>query len=378
MADNAITAGLQSFGSVLGLKKQAAELEHGKKLMESAQRLLPAKEQAEQTGYETDTAENLSKQKLLPFQTDNQVKEQQIKGVGLDAAAKRQPTTEATADVNAQYALSDAQNKVSMQPVTQDTANTQAQTANVQARGIFDQSAEALRQAKGNQIISGAQQADIMFANLGSLLSEGRHDDAKAYANAIIANKNLFPNTNDLGSVTDIKNTPNGVEFSFQNGQPMVVPAGAFTSAMARARGGDYHHVESDGNVFLYDKKTGKSSQLAKADPTVTGSNKMGPLERDVNYLTRAHGMKPDQALSYINSAKTKSEKEFVLEGIKAKNDMGQKTSDQDVANLRNLYKQATGGDIGLNATPSTATNTSNTNQPATVNPQVKSLIGIP
>lgn len=93
-----------------------------------------------------------------------------------------------------------------------------------------------------------------------------------------------------------------------------------------------------------------------------------GPLERDVSYLVNAHGMTQQQALAHLNQAKSMSREQFILKGVQDKQAMGKKASEQDIEELGGLYDRASGRE----AKPSNSPSLGN------VDPQIRSLIGIP
>lgn len=102
---------------------------------------------------------------------------------------------------------------------------------------------------------------------------------------------------------------------------------------------------------------------------------KMGPLERDVNYLTSAHGMTQQQALQHLNSAKTMSREQFILKSAQDAIALGNKPTEKDMAEFGALYDRAQrSAQPGLN----NAAPPSNSQGAGTVNPQIRSLLGIP
>lgn len=99
---------------------------------------------------------------------------------------------------------------------------------------------------------------------------------------------------------------------------------------------------------------------------------KTGPLERDVDYLVRQHGMTPDQALKHLNAAKSMSRDQFVLKSVQDTIAMGKKPTDADMAEFGRMYDSAT------SSAPKPAAPASNASTAGKLDPQIRSLIGLP
>ncbi len=319
MADNAITAGLSAFGSVMNLGQNAERFGWEKKNAEAALDLLPTKAAALKSEYEDTIGDNESKAQLRPLDTQNRMKRATMESFGLDSEANRQPIVEQTKDMNANIGLANAQHTASVQPIKNDTATTQANIENQTTSNMFANLADQLHQGNVNGVLSRSAQSDLLFANLGRLLKDGRHDDAKQFANEVIKHKGLFPGTNDLGEVTDIKNTQNGVQFEFANGKPMVVPGSAFTSAMARAQKGDFQAIHTrDNSVYTLDKNTGRVEQKFKGEGNSAMNSEHAPAEVKTAEWLISKGVAKDagQAWDMVRSAREKTRNAFIMDYV--------------------------------------------------------------
>jgi len=157
------------------------------------------------------------------------------------------------------------------------------------------------------------------------------------------------------------------------NGQPvMQISAGQMQRIRDSFGKTEYKTVNAGDSLVAL--KDGKATPVYTAPESAKSqANKMGPLERDVNYLTTTHGMTQQQALAHLNSAKTMSREQFILKSAQDSIAMGKKPTDQDMADFGALYDRAQRAQQpGLNNTPSNST------AAGTVNPQIRSLLGIP
>ncbi len=96
-----------------------------------------------------------------------------------------------------------------------------------------------------------------------------------------------------------------------------------------------------------------------------------------MSYLVTQHGMTKDQALAHLNSAKTMTREQFILKSVQDSIAMGKKPTSEEVANFGALYDSARQAPATSRAAPATAP-TSNSPAPANLDPQIKSLLGIP
>ena len=99
--------------------------------------------------------------------------------------------------------------------------------------------------------------------------------------------------------------------------------------------------------------------------------DKQSPIERDVNYLTAKHGMTPEQALSYLNSAKTQTREQFITNVIKER---GLGASNEDIVRAGELYDAMQA--LSPHKTPDGAA--SNSSAPRKIDGRIANKIGIP
>lgn len=378
MSENAITMGLNAFGNVIGLghnmdrfqwEKQKAEAELSNLPLktqadasnfrntigenDSAEQLRPLKTDATASRYRDIIGENEASAKLRPIETENKMREATNKAYSLDAAGARLPTVERTNDVNAAVGLQDAQTRQTIQPVKSETAVTQANIDKQTTDNQFANLAESLRQGNEKGILNKYAQADVMFANIGRLLADGRHGDAKAFANEVIKNKGLFPATNDLGEVTDIKSTPQGVQFTFSNSEPMTVPADAFRAAMQRAQKGEFGHAATkDGGLYLYDKHTGRTQQVVKGDPAMARGQHTPAEIQTMEYLvSKGVAKNTEQAWDMVRSSREKTRSAFIMDYV-SKNAINPKQAEALKQQAGELYDSLKGSDAPAQVVP--------------------------
>jgi hypothetical protein len=178
----------------------------------------------------------------------------------------------------------------------------------------------------------------------------------------------------EVGSMKDAK------------GQPLLVAKGADGAVLFQMPLADMQRVrdsmakpetmkvnEGDSVVQV---RGGRVTPLYTA-PTSQGkaAERMGPLERDVGYLMRAHNMTNAQALAHLNASKTMSREQFVLKSVQDSVALGKKPNDAEVSEFGAIYDRATQG--GPRAAPATPPAGPRAAQPG-MDPALKKLLGIP
>jgi hypothetical protein len=370
---------------------------------EAEMSLLGDKTEADRLGYRDRAGESGARMATRPQRTANEIQRLGQEAFSLTRAGQRQPKVEDIADLKTDYGLGDAKFSLSQQPTMQQTtANTNEVGLQNSANALQDNPARletatnntllGLNQSRAdlstqptkiatqaaNGVISQAQAQGQLVSGLYDTLQSGNPDMVRNYIQGSI-NTGLFPSLKgktvaEVGSMKDAK------------GQPLLVAKGADGAVLFQMPLADMQRVRdsmakpetvklNDGDTLLQ-VRGGKATPLYTA-PVSQGkaAERMGPLERDVSYLMRAHGMNQQQALSHLNSSKTMSREQFVLKSAQDTVAMtGKRPTDADLAEFGAMFDRATKGGPRAASAPTAP------GAPArpTMDPALSRLLGIP
>jgi hypothetical protein len=316
---------------------------------------LPDKTAADRSGYQLRGKQNNANIGLVDAQTENATKKLEIEGAGLDAAKARQP----------------------------DEIAAQANKA-VVAKTLSEFDVENLPRVIAEKKLQGTfSDADVYTTSISKLADLLATNDQ----NAVIRFMNGMNDAGVFGkqhapvaSVT-IQQDPTTKENVFvatdASGRP-VMQMGASQMKRIRDSIGKTDLKVINAGDTLVGVKGGQATPLYTAPESLKSTMaRQGPLERDVNYLVTQHGMSKDQALAHLNSAKTMTREQFILKSVQDSIAMGKKPTSEEVANFGALYdsaRQAPAAQLGRQP----AAPASNSPAPANLDPQIKSLLGIP
>lgn len=132
--------------------------------------------------------------------------------------------------------------------------------------------------------------------------------------------------------------------------------------------------AHQDRNQYRQAVESGDRERIARAAQRMSvgqTGDKQSPIERDVNYLTAKHGMTPEQALSYLNSAKTQTREQFITNVIKER---GLGASNEDIVRAGELYDAMQA--LSPHKIPDGAA--SNSSAPRKIDRRIANQIGIP
>jgi hypothetical protein len=294
---------------------------------------LPDKTAADRSGYQLRGKQNNANIGLVDAQTENAAKELKLQGAGLDAAQKRQPD-EIAAQAN-KAAVAKTLSEFDVENLPRVIAEKKLQGTFSDA-DVYTTSVSKL----ADLLATNDQNAVIRFMN-------GMND-------AGVFGKQHAP----VASVT-IKQDPTTKENVFvatdAAGQP-VMQMGAGQMKRIRDSVGKTEYKTVNAGDSLVAMKGGQVTPVYTAPESAkSAAAKQGPLERDVGYLVNQHGMSKDQALAHLNSAKTMTREQFVLNALKEKaaSSYGYKPSQKDADDFGNLYDSVRrGGATGQPGTP--------------------------
>lgn len=307
------------------------------------------------------------------------------------------------AATRSQAQLQARQNTASLGLVDKQTDNA-SKALDIQA-GALDgakarQPDELLAQANKAKVSALLSEFDVeqLPAALNRKRAEGAVTDADIFTTSIAKLADLL-NTNDSAAVVRFMNGMNdagvfggkrhapvasvGIENDPQYGQNLFVAKDANGNVIMRMSAESMRRVRAmTGKSELKTVNAGDtlvSVSGGRATPVFTAPEseksraaKTGPLERDVDYLVRQHGMTPDQALKHLNAAKSMSRDQFVLKSVQDTIAIGKKPTDADMAEFGRMYDSAT------SSAPKSQPGASNSAAAGKLDPQIRSLIGLP
>lgn len=315
--------------------------------------VLGDKTEAERSGYQLRAGQNQQGLELLPGETANKRTQQGLDTADLAGRAERQPDEIATAKAKAQSART---------------------LAEFDAKDLPAVIAGKLR----DRAISEAEAGTAVLIKLSDLIRTGDKTGIITFMNSM---NEINPPEKRKPPVANVGVTagPNGEKiFVAQDasGNTLFQMSSAQMQQLRDAVGKTEYKTVNAGDT-LVSVKDGKATPVYTApESEKSRAAKSGPLERDVTYLTTVHKMTQQQALAHLNSAKTMSREQFILKSVQDKVAMGEKPSDKDVQELGALYDRARGSaSAGLANTPAQGSNTA---PAATIDPEIKSLLGLP
>lgn len=354
--------------------------DYNRKLRDSELSLLPDKTEATRSGYRDTLAENEARGQERPGRTANTLKRQQIEATGLDRAAGRQMTLEDTADAKAAAGLSDARMTLQQQPQRQQMESDKLK---VEAAGAA-QAVQQLPQRLAAAAAAGTlQQRDAqiqLIAGLEPALATNNPQLVQQYVQGAI-DTGLFPSVQGA-KVAKVGMAADGRFIAQGQDGAAIFSVSRDDLARLKQLGGKTELKTVNAGDSLVQVQGGKATPLYTApESEKSKASKTGPLERDVNYLVQSHGMTQQQALAHMNAAKSMSRQQFILKGLEGKAGLGQKPTNEDIAELGALYDRAaasapaaSGQGLGLGS----AQSNSGATPTMPTDPATRRLLGIP
>ena len=106
----------------------------------------------------------------------------------------------------------------------------------------------------------------------------------------------------------------------------------------------------------------------SQRDAASRGGSKPTQLEQNLDMLTGRLGMSEREALAYLNTSKTISRDQFILDSVKNLTAIGRKPTEEDVIGFGEIY----------DSTRNSQDTRSNSRDEGNLDPRIRSLIGIP
>ena len=334
-------------------QRKLEQYDYEKARRESELSTLPDKTEADRSGYQLRGKQNNANIGLADTQAENAKKKLELEGAGLDAAKERQPLEQAAALNGAEI------NKALSEFQVQDLPRVIAEKKRA---GVF----------------SDADASVAAIGKLAELIKLGDQGQVVTFMNAMNEAKDPGQRTAPIAGV-GIQQDPKTGEKLFvatdANGAVVTKVPHSHMQAVMNSLGKSEFKTVNAGDSLVQIKGGVATPVYTAPESARSAAAKQGPLERDVGYLVTQHGMTKDQALAHLNSAKTMTREQFILKSVQDSIAMGKKPTSEEVANFGTLYDSARQAPATQKPAAAPA---SNSPAPANLDPQIKSLLGIP
>lgn len=298
---------------------------------------------------------------------------------GYQLRSKQNTADAGLVDLQAEVKKGELTRQKALQPTKQQTEINNAEVAKALSDFQVEDLPRVIAEKKRAGVFSEADASVASIAKLADLLKTGDSNQVITFMNAMNDTKPADQRKAPVTAVaidTDPKTGEKVFVANDASGQPVVKLS---QTQMQRIRDsiGKTEYKTVNAGDSLVALKDGKATPVYTApESDKSKAAKQGPMERDVNYLTSAHGMSKDQALAHLNSAKTMSREQFILKSVQDSIAMGNKPSEADVSNFGTIYDSARrSASPGLSNAPGAQSNTS---AAPTMDPQIRSLLGLP
>lgn len=289
--------------------------------------LLDDKAAADRSGYQNTVAENASRTELRPLETANKKTQLGIDSVSLAGAAKRQPTLEEAKDSEAVAAAGAAKVKAALEGVE------------------VERIPSVVADAKMKGIITDATSSNLVSATIADMIDSGNQAGLVKLLNA----QKQYAGDPKVAALPDVANVAKARD---ANGQEVLVlkdaagntimsrPVSIYQAARDSLKKQEVKEVK-EGHSLVSVRGNTVTPLYTAPESASSRATKMGPLERDVNYLVSGHGMSKEQALAHLQSAKTMSRENFILKAVENAQAMGKKVTDADMIEFGAIYDRA-------------------------------------
>lgn len=332
-------------------ERQTQRFDWDRQKAESELSLLPDRTAASRAEYQLRTKQNNAKLGLADAQAQLDTDRLRLEQGDIASRLERQPTESTAAANKAEIAKTLSEFEVADLP-------------------------RVIAEKKRAGVFSEADAATAGVAKLADLIKVGDNNQVISFLNGLNdASGGGKPRVAAVGVTTDDKTGERVFVAQDAQGKPVMrVAQSQFQRIRDSIGKTEYKTVNAGDSVVAL--RDGKATPVYTAPESAKSQQaKMGPLERDVTYLTSAHGMSKDQALAHLNSAKTMSREQFVLNALrdKAENNPAYKPSQRDADDLGAMYDS-----VRRSTTPGLSNVPSASSAPAAMDPAIRSLLGLP
>lgn len=310
---------------------------------ESELSTLPDKTEADRSGYQLRNKQNTANIGLSDVQTENAKKKLELEGAGLDAAKDRQPLEQAAALNGAEIAKTLSEFQLQDLP-------------------------RVIAEKKRAGVFSDADSSVAAIGKLAELIKLGDQGQVISFMNAMNDTRDpgqRKPPVAVVGIEQDKKTGEKVFVAKDANGGIVSQVPQSHMQAVMNSLGKSEFKTVNAGDSLVQIKNGQATPVYTAPESAKSTAAKQGPLERDVNYLVTQHGMSKDQALAHLNSAKTMTREQFVLNALKEKaaSSYGYKPTQKDADDFGAVYDSVRRGNASgqqSNGAPATGGATGN------------------
>lgn len=339
------------------------------------------KTEADRSGYQLRDGQNRANTELLPDQTANARTRIGLESVELEGQAERQPDEIKTKNINAGIGLSNAENDQANVPLSLQVRNNTLQGQALTSASELKTLPAKLQQLATQGVLDQRGQSDVVLGTMGQLIARQDKAGALEFANNVAKQGNILPNTNgkQFADIQPVRKGQNGAQgdgynFVTSDGESRFVPVEAISGAMNKLKAGEYQFITSEGSLFAGNKKTGDVKQVYKGDPRAYRSQNTPAEIQTMEYLV-SKGVAKDTnaAWEMVRSSREKTRNSFITDFV-AKNALNPKDA-TSVAEQAGVIYDSLRQNAGPSPRPTPGSNTPN---PNTIDPEIKSLLGLP
>lgn len=340
------------------------------------------KTNADRSGYQLRDSQNRANSELLPNQTANAKTRLGLDATELAGQAERQPTEIKTKAAQANIGLANAQNDEANVPSSLQVKNNMLQSQLMTSEADVKTLPGKLQRLAVQGALDQQGQSDVVLGTMGQLIARQDKAGALAFANEIAKQGNILPNTNgkQFTDIVPVRKGQNGAQgdgylFHTSDGKQVFTPVEAISGAMQKLKSGEYQFIHTnDGSVFAGNKSTGAVQQAYKGDPKALRAQHTPAEIQTMEYLV-SKGVAKDtnQAWDMVRSSREKTRNSFITDYV-AKNAMNPNDAQKVAQQAGQIYDS-----LRQNQGPTNeAAKGSNTPAAGTMDPQIKSLLGLP
>lgn len=280
---------------------------------------------------------------MLPGETNNQNKANQLRGVGLDFDLSQAPVQQGIAAQGLAY-------QAETQPKEQRLKSAGLDMA---VANIPDQNAARV----ANNANAMSQQHMQALVALGQRLSANDKTGALEYVNKMADGKRQFVDIHAKGDLAPGGADTRAFDLVDSTGKAETIPYSALNQAMSMAKTGKYSmHVGRAGDVHILNENTGDLKTPVPADPNyarTTGGNQHTPAQLQlVNAYMSApenKGMTFSQAMDKVKTSLEKPRHQAILDLV-GKNLLPGGDPNKEYQKWADLYDHAKGSAPGASA----------------------------
>lgn len=357
--------------------------------------LLDDRTAAERSGYQLRNDQNTANRDLLPTQTTNAKSRLTLEAADLQGQSDRQPdelkakATNAKIGVtNADIGLSNAENDKANVPSALAVKNNALQSQLMTSQADIKALPGKIQRATVQGVLDQRGQGEVVLGTLGQLISRQDKAGALAFANEIAKVGDILPNTNGktFTDIVPVRKGDNGAPgdgyvFHTSDGNKVFTPVETISGAMQKIKSGEYQFLHTnDGSVFSGNKQTGAVTQVHQGDTKLLRGQHTPAEIQTMEYLV-SKGVAKDtnQAWEMVRSSREKTRNSFITDFV-AKNALNPSDAPKVAEQAGKIYDdlRKTQEPAMRPAPASNPPPMSNTPMPGTLDPQIKSLLGLP